>query len=120
MDVVEKKTTSLKKASKHWNIPLTLVSDHLYRKKRSRKTKLVSVLIAKGNQVVVFWVLAMQDVGLSISVQQLKMKVAKFTQTRLTPFQGRVLRTSLWYWFKYRHLEFNICQVQGLDISRAQ
>jgi hypothetical protein len=85
-----------------------------------RKTRLADVLIAKEDQVVVFWVSAMQDVGLLINVQQLKMKVAKFTQTRSTPFQGGVLRTSLWYWFKCRHLEFNICQVQGLDISRVQ
>jgi small nuclear ribonucleoprotein (snRNP)-like protein len=49
----------LKKTSKHLNIPLTLVFDHLYGKTRSKKTKLVGVLIAKENQVVVFWVLTM-------------------------------------------------------------
>jgi hypothetical protein len=85
-----------------------------------KKTRLANVLITKEDKVVVFWVLAMQDVGLSISVQQLKMKVAKFTQTKSTPFQGGILKTSWWYWFKCKHLEFNICQVQGLDINRAQ
>ncbi len=56
---------------------------------------LVGVLTIE-DQVVVFWVLAMQDVGLSISLQQLKMKVVELTQTRPTPFQA-ILRTSQWY-----------------------
>jgi len=50
------------------------VFDHLYGKTRFRKTRLISVLISKENQAMVFWVLAMQDVGLSISVQPLKRK----------------------------------------------
>jgi hypothetical protein len=50
----------------------------------------------------------------------LKMKVAELTQTRLASFQGAVPRTSWWYWFKHTHPKLNICQVKGLDISRAQ
>jgi hypothetical protein len=61
----------------------------------------------------------MQDVGLLISLQQLKMKVAELTQTKPTHFQG-VSGTSWWYWFKHKHLKFNICQAKGLDINRAQ
>jgi hypothetical protein len=38
MDAVEKKT-SFRKASRHLNIPLTLLSDHLYGKTRSRKAR---------------------------------------------------------------------------------
>jgi hypothetical protein len=30
MDVIEIMTTSFKKAGRHWNIPLTLVSNHLF------------------------------------------------------------------------------------------
>jgi hypothetical protein len=48
------------------------------------------------------------------------MKVAKLTQTRPTPFQGGILRSSQWYWFKRRHLELNIRQAKGLDINRTQ
>jgi hypothetical protein len=62
----------------------------------------------------------MQKVGLSISLQQLKMKVTKLTKTRPTPFRGRVPKTSWWYQFKKRHLELNIHQAEGLDISRTQ
>jgi hypothetical protein len=37
MDAIEKITTSLRKASRHWNIPLTSVFDHLYGKKNPKK-----------------------------------------------------------------------------------
>ncbi len=37
IDAVENGTTSLRKASKHWNTPLTSLSDHLYRKTKSTK-----------------------------------------------------------------------------------
>jgi len=86
MDTAEKGTISLRKANRHWNIPLTLLFDHLYGKIRSRKVGPVGVLITKEDQAVVFWVLVLQDVGLLINLQQLKMKVAKLTQTRPTPF----------------------------------
>ncbi len=36
----------------------------------------------QGNDVLVPWVLAIQEVGMSINVHQLKMKVAELTQTR--------------------------------------
>jgi hypothetical protein len=60
--------------------------DHLYGKTRSRKVGPICVLTTKEDQVVVSWVLVLQDVVLSINLQQLKMKVAKLTQTRPTPF----------------------------------
>jgi hypothetical protein len=59
--------------------------NHLYGKRRSKKIGPTSVLIVEEDQMVVSWVLAMQDVGLSISLQQLKMKVVELTQTRPTP-----------------------------------
>jgi len=62
----------------------------LYGKRKFKKTRPTSVLIAKEDQVVVSWVLALQDFGLSISWPQLKMKVVELTQTRPTLFQIRV------------------------------
>jgi hypothetical protein len=47
----------------------------------------------------------MQDVRLSISLQQLKMKEVELTQTRPTSFQGGVPKTFWCYWFKHTHLE---------------
>jgi len=69
MDEIENGTTSLRKASKHWNIPLTSLFDHLYGKTRSKKPGLANMLTIEENQVVVAWVLSMQEVGLSISLQ---------------------------------------------------
>jgi hypothetical protein len=66
------------------------LSNHLHGKRKSKKTGPISVLIAKEDQVVVSWVLALQDFGLLISWQQLKMKVVELTQTRSTLFQKRV------------------------------
>jgi hypothetical protein len=48
------------------------------------------------------------------------MKVAELIQIRPTLFQGGVLGSSWWYWFKKRHPKLNIHQVEGLDINRAQ
>jgi hypothetical protein len=47
MDVIENGTTSLKKESKHSNIPLTSSSDHLYGKTRSRKLGPIGMLIVE-------------------------------------------------------------------------
>jgi hypothetical protein len=69
------------------------LSNHLHGKRRFKKTGPTSVQIAKEDQAVVSWVLALQDFGLSISWQQLKMKEVELTQTRPTFFQRRVRRT---------------------------
>ncbi len=46
MDAIENGTTSLrKKVSKHYNIPFTSLSDHLYGKTKSRKPRPTCVLI---------------------------------------------------------------------------
>jgi hypothetical protein len=37
MDAIERRTTSFRKPNRHWNIPLTSLSNHLYGKTRSRK-----------------------------------------------------------------------------------
>jgi hypothetical protein len=47
MDAIENGITLLKKANRHWNIPLTLLFDHLYGKTKSRKPRLVGLLIIK-------------------------------------------------------------------------
>jgi hypothetical protein len=69
MDVIEGGITSLRKASRHWNIYLTSLFDHLCGKTKSRKPRLVGMLIIEENQVVVAWVLFMLEVALSISLQ---------------------------------------------------
>ncbi len=50
--------------------------------------------IVEEDQVVVVWVLVMQGIVLSISIQQLNMKMAKLIQTSPTPFWGGIPRTS--------------------------
>ncbi len=67
MNVIENGTTSLRKASRHWNIPLTSLFDHLYGKTRSTKPRPTCVLTIEEDQAVVAWVLSMQEVGLPIT-----------------------------------------------------
>jgi hypothetical protein len=40
------------------------------------------------------WTLTMQKCGVSISLQQLKTKVAKLTHTKVTPFRDGILGNS--------------------------
>ncbi len=72
MDAIENGTTSLYKASKHWNIPLTSSFDHLYGKTKSRKCGPANVLIVKEDQVVVAWVFPMQRLGYQLTYNSLK------------------------------------------------
>jgi hypothetical protein len=53
MDTIENGTTSLRKENRHWNIPLTSLSYHLYGKTRSRKLGPGGMLIVKEDQVVI-------------------------------------------------------------------
>ncbi len=71
-----------------WSIPLNFIYDHLNRQTRSRKMGVKDVLTNEEDVIVMAWVLAMQKVGMSITMHQLKMKVAKLTQTMATPFQN--------------------------------
>jgi hypothetical protein len=47
-----------------------------------------SVLIEHEDATIVTWVLNVQTAGLFITLQQLKLKVAKVTQIKPTPFQN--------------------------------
>jgi hypothetical protein len=72
---------SLKKASQFWNIPFISLSNHLNVKIRFRKMVYVGVLMDEKDVVIVAWILVMQKCKLSPTLQQLKMKVLKLTQT---------------------------------------
>jgi hypothetical protein len=48
------------------------------------------VLIDERKVIIVYWILGMQECGLSITLQQLKLKVAKLIQTQVTPFKGGI------------------------------
>jgi hypothetical protein len=78
MDVVER-THSRRKAIKSWNIPMSSIIDHLNGKTISRKMGPKGVLTKEEDVVVIKWTLDMQECGLSISPQQLKMKVTRLT-----------------------------------------
>jgi hypothetical protein len=78
------------------------------------------MLTKEEDQTVVAWTLGMQECGLFITLQQLKMKVAKVTQTRPTPFKNGMPIESWWHWFQNRHPNISIKVVETLEVSRAQ
>jgi hypothetical protein len=49
------------------------------------------------NAIVITWTISIQECGLSINLQQLKMKVAKITKVNVTPFQDGTLSNNWWY-----------------------
>ncbi len=83
MDVVEIGVTSVREASQNWNILLTSLSNHVNDNITSRKHGPLSVL-ANGKEVaIVDWILGMQECGLLITLQQLKLKVINLPKPKL-------------------------------------
>jgi hypothetical protein len=81
---MKKKKTYLKKASKHWHINLVApLSNYLNCKTRPRKQGTQDVLVNEIDTTMVVRMLDMQECGLPITLQQLKIKVEKLTQTQL-------------------------------------
>jgi hypothetical protein len=79
MDTIEKRTHFSRKASKSWNIPMNSLFNHLNGETKSKKMGPRGVLIEEEDSIVIAWTLAMQECGLCISLQQLKMKVTELT-----------------------------------------
>ncbi len=87
MDAIEHDITSLWGPDKFWGILVTSLSDHLNGKTKSRKIGPPGVLIEEEEgEVVVAWVLNMQERGLFITLQQFKWKVVEVTLIRPTTF----------------------------------
>jgi hypothetical protein len=61
---------------------------------------LIDVSMEEEDKAIVEWTLAMKECKLSITIQQLKLKVVKITQIRPTPFKNGVPRSSWWKWFQ--------------------
>jgi hypothetical protein len=67
MEVVERGTNTMKKASRNWGIPLSSVRNHLNGRIKSRRIRFGGVLNVEENVAIVRWVLTMQEVGLPIT-----------------------------------------------------
>lgn len=62
----------------------------------------------------------MQEYGLPLSMDQLRLKVAEMTQQRVTPFRDCIPGNGWLKWFKKRHPNLSLRQSQGLEIARAK
>ncbi len=97
MDVVANGTYSLQRAIMAWNIPMSSIYDHLNGKTRSNKMGPEGVLTEKEDVTMIAWTLTMGECGLSISLQQLKTKVAKLTKIKVTPLRNGIPSNIWWY-----------------------
>jgi transposase-like protein len=59
MDVIKRRTHSLKRANKSWNIPTNSFFYHLNGKTKSKKMALGGVLIKEEDATMITWTLAM-------------------------------------------------------------
>ncbi len=73
IEAIEVGRCSMQRVSRSWSIPLNFLCVHLNKQTHSRKMGLRGVFI-NGEDVVVAWVLAMQEIGMSIIMHQLKMR----------------------------------------------
>jgi hypothetical protein len=74
----------------YWNIPFTSLLDRFNGRIKSNKMGAQGVIIEVEDGAIVNWVLNMQKTNLFVTLQQLKLKVVKVTQTKSTPFQNGV------------------------------
>jgi hypothetical protein len=74
---------------------MSSISNHLNGKTKSKKTGRGGVLIEEKNVVMIAWTSIMGECGLSINLQQLKTKVTKLTQTKVTPFRNGIAGDAL-------------------------
>jgi hypothetical protein len=65
MDTLERGHISFRKVNKFWHISLTLLSNHLNGKTRSRKVSPIVVIMNKVDKVIVIWKGKIGDFGLS-------------------------------------------------------
>lgn len=75
--------------AKIWfNIPASSLEDHMYGRTTSRKKGAKCVLSTEEEVSVLHFLHRMQEIGHSITITQLKLKVAEHTQTKVRPFAG--------------------------------
>jgi hypothetical protein len=100
---VKRGNMGLRQAARAYNIPPSSLYDHLTGKIKKRKRGPQGVLSQEEEALVVEWILNTQEEGRSVTIQQLKLKVAEITRTRQTPFTKGIPGPTWWKLFKARH-----------------
>jgi hypothetical protein len=104
---VKRGIMGLRQAARAHNIPPSSLYDHLTGKIKKRKRG-QGVLSQEEEALVVEWILKTQEEGHSVTIQQLKLKVAEITQSRPTPFTKGIPGPTWWKLFKARHPDLMI------------
>ena len=103
-----------------FKIPRSSLRDHYLGITTSRKRGPQGVLTAEEEKALVVYLDEMIALGHPLNPSQLKLKVAKIIQERVTPFKNRIPEESWLKWFKNRHPHFVTRVAQGLEIGWAK
>ena len=103
-----------------YKIPASSLRDHLFGVTIGRKRGGKCVLTGEEEQLVVNWIVRLQELGHPITTAALRMKVAEICEDRETPFTGGIPGRGWLRWWRRRHPELTLRVAQGLETSRAR
>ena len=104
----------------HFDIPRTTFYSHVIGVTRDRKKRQAHVLTAEEEQQLVDYIIQIQELGFSLSLPQLKLKVELITQEIASPFVHGIPKAGWLHWFRRHHQKFALRLAQGLDNNRAR
>ena len=76
----------IREVAQHFDIPASLLSNHVYGQTMSRKWGRGGVLTTKEESLLVEYMLNMATLGYPLTLEHLKLKVAMIVQERPNPF----------------------------------
>ena len=97
----------MRKASKTYGIPYITFREWCYGQRTFRKRGCNGVLAPGEEQLLVEWLIKMNEVGHGLSPTTLKMKVNEITKFSWTPFKNGIPGRGWMQWFKQRHPELS-------------
>ena len=111
---------TIKEVCEAFSILRTSLRDHYEGRVKGRKMGPKSILTKEEEENLVAYMMEMISLAHSLSVDDLKMKVAEICQDRQIPFGDGIPGKSWLKWFKHRHPQLVMRIPQGLDLNRAR
>ena len=103
----------IRAVSRFYDIPYSTIADHLHGRILTRKKGPPIVLTKSEEKTLEEYILKMQEYGLPLSMDQLRLKVAEMTQQRVTPFRDGIPGNG---WLKCLKNVTQICPYDNLKV----
>lgn len=101
-------------------IPASSVRDHYTRKTTGRKRGPTRILTGGEEADLKLYLLKMHSLGHPLTRDQVKLTVARVTESRPTPFKNGIPGNGWMWWFLNRNPELTFRRSQGLDTGKAR